>query len=273
MGEASNVQEREALLDADDELVAKHIKWRWPRLRQAGLLADLADGSPAVRPDPARAGQFLLNLAPGHARAFIDPEVDIVKLRERDLRADPTFSDRLRVIDVHGDQLTVTLVAGSALDPDDFSESDLVVAPVRAADPDLQNDVLGADLQLVSAVVIDRINNTHNPLNAAADDDHGRDCPGPAKVPSPATNFDPGTEPARPRLSYRLVGLYENGHGYNCGIYHPTGLCMMNRTTLKEHGRRRINLFCPVCRYAMVDLIDPAAHGAIDGDYDRDYPR
>jgi hypothetical protein len=31
--------------------------------------------------------------------------------------------------------------------------------------------------------------------------------------------------------------------------------------------------FCPVCRYAMVDRIDPSGHGRIDADYDYEYPR
>jgi hypothetical protein len=30
--------------------------------------------------------------------------------------------------------------------------------------------------------------------------------------------------------------------------------------------------FCPVCKYILVDDIDPSAHGAIDADYDAQYP-
>ena len=30
--------------------------------------------------------------------------------------------------------------------------------------------------------------------------------------------------------------------------------------------------FCPVCRYIMVDLVDPTKHGVIDRDYAGIYP-
>ena len=30
--------------------------------------------------------------------------------------------------------------------------------------------------------------------------------------------------------------------------------------------------FCTVCRYAIVDLIDPSQHGALDADYAPRYP-
>ena len=33
-----------------------------------------------------------------------------------------------------------------------------------------------------------------------------------------------------------------------------------------------IKKFCPVCRYALVDFIDPTMHGEIDRDYERIYP-
>jgi hypothetical protein len=30
--------------------------------------------------------------------------------------------------------------------------------------------------------------------------------------------------------------------------------------------------FCPVCRYVLVDAIDPMQHGALDRDYEQVYP-
>ena len=272
---ANNIQQRAALENAAKELVPKAVKWRWPRLHQAGVLADPSDDVSAVRPVPGASGRFLLSMAKGHGKAFADPEVDIVKLRKPHLNPKPKYSDRLRVVDVQGDQLTVTLVAGSQFDPDEFGDGDLVVAPVRAADPDLQNDLLGDDLELMHKVVFDRINFTHNPLNAAPDAAHNRACGDESKTPTPASNFAPGTRPARPKLSHRLVGLYEGGHVLNCGVYHPTGQCLMNEviTTDPETEKRSITPFCIVCRYAMVDEIDPQAHGAIDDEFYWDYPR
>jgi hypothetical protein len=277
---ATNVQEG-AALEKEHQLSADAIKWRWKRLHQAGLLADPSAGVKAVRADPAAAGQFLLSVESGHGAAFADPEVDIVRLRKRNLLAVPvTYSQRLRLIDVHGDQLTVKLVTGSHLDPAAWAAGDLVVGPVRGKDPDLQNDVLGDDLELVHKIVVDRINATHNPLNAQPSDSIGRACSTPAPglrqyPPVAATNFAAGTRPQRPALSYKIVGLYEGGKGYDCGVYHPTGQCIMNLfMDDRDNGTTAmVKPFCPVCRYAMVDLLDPSQHGRLDDDYYWDYPK
>jgi hypothetical protein len=276
---AANVQDI-ADVSTAGLLSADAIKWRWKRLHQAGVLADPSQGVKAVRADPSAAGQFLLSVAPGHGPAFADPEVDIVQLRKPNLLTKPKYSERLRLIDVHGDQLTVKLVTGSHLDPAAWAAGDLVVGPVRGADPDLQGDVLGKDLELVHKAVFDRINETLNPLNAGPGDDHNRACSSPPPdqrkyPPIAATNFAPNTRPKRPALSYKLVGLYEGGKGFDCGVYHPTGQCIMN---LFMPERDDLNLalvkpFCAVCRYALVDLIDPSQHGKIDDDYYWDYPR
>jgi hypothetical protein len=64
----------------------------------------------------------------------------------------------------------------------------------------------------------------------------------------------------------RLVGLYAGGATYACGIYHPTGLCMMRRSH-DAHAE-----FCAVCRYIIVDLIAPEFHPKIDAEYRTAYP-
>jgi hypothetical protein len=69
-----------------------------------------------------------------------------------------------------------------------------------------------------------------------------------------------------PRLKSQIIGAFEGGHAYNCEVYHPSGDCVM----LDPINARQ---FCHVCRYAMVDQIDPLQHGAIDRDYEKIYPR
>ena len=63
-----------------------------------------------------------------------------------------------------------------------------------------------------------------------------------------------------------IVGAFEGGSNYTCDIYHPSGECVMLDSSKAKQ-------FCHVCRYAMVDQIDPLKHGAIDRDYDKQYPR
>jgi hypothetical protein len=65
---------------------------------------------------------------------------------------------------------------------------------------------------------------------------------------------------------YRIVGLYEGGHHAVRRIFHPTGACMMRDNHLESVE------FCAVCRYVMVDLINPFHHFQIDLDYEDVYP-
>jgi len=60
--------------------------------------------------------------------------------------------------------------------------------------------------------------------------------------------------------------VYYGGSLYACGILHPTGHCMMRNSG--DDSER----FCPVCRYALVDRIDPDQHWWIDRDYEKQYP-
>jgi hypothetical protein len=64
-----------------------------------------------------------------------------------------------------------------------------------------------------------------------------------------------------------VVGLYAGGARSPCGIFHPTGSCMM-RQKPDSHSA-----FCAVCRYIMVDLVAPEFHPEIDADYDTNYPQ
>jgi hypothetical protein len=64
----------------------------------------------------------------------------------------------------------------------------------------------------------------------------------------------------------RIIGLYEGGAQYTCGIFHPAGECMMNGS--HEESAE----FCAVCRYVLVDFVDPYQHWAIDRDYAEVYP-
>jgi hypothetical protein len=63
----------------------------------------------------------------------------------------------------------------------------------------------------------------------------------------------------------KIVGLYVNGARYACGIFHPTGRCMMRN----DHENNAE--FCAICRYIVVDMIAPEFHSNIDADYEKIY--
>jgi hypothetical protein len=59
----------------------------------------------------------------------------------------------------------------------------------------------------------------------------------------------------------RIIGLYEGGAQRARDIFHPAGNCMMR----DDHDEAAE--FCHVCRYVIVDMVDPSKHFEIDLDY------
>ena len=271
LGAYGNAQPRSELLaGVGANLETVDLKWRWPRIVKAGVLAQAVDDT-----SHTGAGPFRLRLKRHHGDPF--GRGDVIRLRTRPL-LDPAIkvSDRLKISRMlgDGDELEAVLPPGSTLTVGDFPVGSVVMAPRREPDPDPAHDVYGDDLELVHKSVRDRIDLTNNPLNAAAGDPPNRPCPGTADTPTGATNF-PGGAPKPPRYSSWIVGLYENARQFDCEVYRPTGVCIMRQNLYldRKDGRERAYQFCPVCRYVMVDLIDPSKHGAIDRDYHPRYPK
>jgi hypothetical protein len=272
----ANVQPRSELLDSSNKLVSKDIRWRWPRLAKAGELAA----------DPVPTGaEFRLQLVaphtglPGRDDAFVIG--DIVRLRRWPLleAGDPT--GRFKVVDVdYGlETMQIEPLAGTILFPLWYLgfKDGIVMVPRRAPDPDAAHDVYGDDLELVAGSVRARIDATNNPLNAMPQplEPKNRPCTD-VELPTPtlANNFPNGKAPRPPRFSSWIVGLYENATETNCGVYRPTGICLMHQNLFRgpKGDRARAYQFCWVCRYVLVDLLDPSQHHAIDLDYEPEYP-
>jgi hypothetical protein len=149
-------------------------------------------------------------------------------------------------------------------------------------------DAAGHEQGLMHARIGQLMHDTNSPLNRK----QGTTCADATVnfVQSPV-NFLPDTFLPR-RYITRIVGLYDGGHAFSCGIYHPQGLCQMRshyaRAPQDDSGEilfdepegillvptRKAELtdFCPVCKYILVDDIDPSSHGAIDDEYDKQYP-
>jgi hypothetical protein len=199
---------------------------------------------------------------------------DIVKLRTRDLLGSPVFlSDPLKVTKVTGADVELELMPGSDPPAQALQHAPPGMPPGKPLGILLaqHHSPLGVPNTIIHQGVGVRIRDTLNPTNALSGDTPGRACTtGSVKFPTPATNFLPGTTPNPPMFSSWIAGLYESGATYDCGVYHPTGVCVMRAPTFAE-GTKAYQ-FCHVCRYAMVDLIDPTQHGAIDDDYEPRFP-
>jgi hypothetical protein len=68
------------------------------------------------------------------------------------------------------------------------------------------------------------------------------------------------TEPCQ---RFKLIGAYEGGYRYTINVFRPSGACKM-----RAHYRARAEgEFCFVCKYLLVNRIDPSKHGELDALY------
>jgi hypothetical protein len=266
-GRANN-QAHTTLLNAAGELSPDNIRWRfWPRIAKAAAL--LGDPLPT-------GGKFRIDLqskpSPGFAAG------DVVRLRTRPLAraAKPSGYFKVDSVDAAGLSMMIVplppTVADPATFPKQFPKGSIVMVPVRARD--------GEDLGMVSDDVIVRIALTNNPLNAQPGslesppkppgDDVNRPCPNVTlPYPTPATNWPGGFAgaPKPPLLSSWTIGLYENANRFNCGIYRPTGVCIMNTGSKVAASTVYQYEYCQICRYAIVDHIDPTRRSGVEQDF------
>jgi hypothetical protein len=272
-----NVQPASQLSTAGTlRLHGDRLRWRWPRISHAGVLA----AAPSRRSD----GAFRIPLKRGHGQPFARGHT--VYLRQRPLMqplapgahgVNPAvLSPRLEVVDKAGDELIVRpLDPAAGLDPGDFParppHSSIILRPV--APP---ASATGAPYaELVAPIIRQHITTTGGPLNAPLNNPRRACTPDNSVVQIP-TNLPPGLRRIRPTAW--IVGAYDAGAGYHCGIYHPSGMCQMR--SLEFHGvdqQRRpgvgVTNFCVVCRYLLIDWIDPTLHGKLDEGYARIYPQ
>jgi hypothetical protein len=258
----------------------QHIPWLWPRVTRSGVLTGT----------PAESGMGLeATLRAGHGAVFKGGEAKTVQFREWPVKkpasADPfrnsgplgDHSFKVRTVD--GDRVTVDLFAsdGTIVDMDTASGNagsptwrklitDLFgTSPVHALVCPVMDD--HHELRILAAPIVTHIA-SNGPLNAEPGFDPGlcvkasalNSVMSPTNLPTTLSNLKKLTLPD-------VIGIYEGGAYHDCGVYRPAGRCKM-RT-----GHDKLIPFCHVCRYLMVDRVDPTKHGRLDAIYDRHYPR
>jgi hypothetical protein len=257
------------------------IKWLWPRIDAAGVLVTESvppAGIPATEPVPI-GSPVLIRLEPGHAFDFSPP--DIVRLRKRPLVSHPTPSVRLMVTHVNlDDDLVTAEPLADGFIPAEWPavasarDNSVLIRPVRG--PATTSDPFGPDLLLVAPDILKHLASSGIPLNRAQLPvsqcvKDTREIQWPFNLPQLSLG--------RPKFTFQIVGLYDGGDEYFCGVYHPSGACLMRHQKQATEVVRGLSSpgfysFCPVCRYVMVDQVDPPMHRVIDGDYDRlGYPQ
>jgi hypothetical protein len=262
VGARLNLQDVASVALPPPGLNPAHLKWTWPRITKAGVLTGALT---------AQGAEFRVPLRPGHERVFAVG--DKVKLRERPLTAAviPSIELEVTVVDLVAHQIQVK--AGAVFVPVTWGAGSIVFAEKHA--PAAAG---GAVLGLISPTVLAHITANGIPLNVAPVAPAAHVCAADARTVQPALNRPAALPAGKPKWSAWIVGAFEGGRGYGCGVLHPTGACMMRQLLLPERaaqaqfGVKEVAYrFCPVCRYALVDRIDPTRHGRNDAWYDSRY--
>jgi hypothetical protein len=160
--------------------------------------------------------------------------------------------------------MMIVLEPGGAVDISPFDPDSLIYLPVAA--PPAIATVAKPYLTLVPPAAERMMTAIGGLLN-------GKTCP-------PASGGD--TVPVAPgdqepniakNLLPHIAGAYFTGQQHADGIAHPAGTCMMNVSFYTPSGvPKGVSAFCVVCRYAIVDMVNPDKHWENDLDYDGWFP-
>jgi hypothetical protein len=272
-----NLQKHSDIEDGFHDIDGDLIKWRWHRIRKAAVIAGaIAEVQP---------GKFRVPVILSQALQFDMGDTVFLRLRQfpNPLPRNPQMSDQLEVVGIAD--------PGGLLDPSRPTGSDnpsvgsvivspkpggafnlaaagaftagcIVYRPVPASESARDDDYLFAEM--IAKNIKDHITDRGCALNQDPDSDDicvpdENDIQKPMKLDVDL--------PICFSHKNRIVGIFSGGKTFHCGVYHPTGSCIMRNSN--SNGKE----FCAVCRYLLVDIIDPSKHFSLDLDYEDYYPQ
>ena len=297
------VPETVLVLPAGTDFHMNNAVWgAFPRIRAAGVLRDPLVREAGGTPTEVR---YRVPLMPGHAKAFVTLSVpQFVALRPRPLiGAMSTLAPNARgnarfqtvacplltvdsvdvsadVVTIKGPPIPTALETFLTTQPPATLKRPMLYAPTLST--------ASQPLPLTAQVIADMIEGPSRPMNRAAGScqtEHFSDIKKPfVKRPWLKVVSFPGglvNDAVVKAQSKRLVGLVDGGNNFACKIFHPTVRCLMDRAMDDEFRVPTRHLamrnggllqYCHVCRYLIVDYLDPTLHAAIDAEYDKIYP-
>jgi len=245
------------------------IKWKWHRIRKAGVLTEEVD-------DTVGGGKFRIKLRLGDGYRFSVGNTVHLRFRKylEALPKNPKISPPLEVVEPAptSDTVHVKLKAGEAFPSypaasvvasanfkAEFKPGSILFIPTPAP-----ASVFHADnypyAELVAKNIKDFITTNKKPLTAYPSVIDNNDVQNPL---IDGVDLPDCFSRKRPRI----IGLYSGGHTYHKGFFHPAGSCLMRES--HTDGQE----ICAVCRYILVDIINPDEHWWIDRDLDDYYPQ
>ena len=243
-------------------LIAGEIKWNWHRIRKAAVI----DGDITVEN-----GGFRVPVVAGQATRFEVGDEVLLRVRTRGhplQKRQTTLSDGklLKVVEALTDSsVVVEPIASLPFDAlkteilGDYKKGSILFAPTPA--PASIRSAVIPFARMIASNIQGSIEGNDRPLTAkpCVFDDSDAQKPNLAGVNLPGVLCF--------KHKPRIIGLYSGGDEWPCGIFHPAGQCMMRNS---DDGDAE---FCAVCRYILVDFINPFRHFEIDRDYAEIYPQ
>jgi hypothetical protein len=262
----ANLQRLDDVLDASQKIDGSLIRWNWRRVRKAAVVA----GAPKNGSAP---GSFVIPVVLGQGLQFQANDVLLLRNRTPGVVIDfpakvieLSLQNAVQVLSRSADSVVVTRTANTTVtlaDLQAFPPGSTLFLPVPMPKGMPQPTEIYA--RMVAKNVEKLITSTHEALYTRPADlieDEDEQHP-------KLDNLSPSV-PGRPfcfKVKPSIVGLYEGGARYAHKIFHPTGASCMMRNNHEDGAP-----FCAVCRYIMVELINPFEHFTIDLDYDDIYP-
>lgn len=281
-----NLQSKK-LITNSNHLQSNLTKWVIPRIKKIAIISAISGTSP----------NFTITISAEHDQ-YKFKQGDIIILRTRKLKPhsffDNAFDDgssipntkyggKMRINSRANNDLSVTLETGEVFNRSHFPTGSLIICA--------SVDVNGSIEHLIHKDVITIMDNANAGM-FEIDTNHNR-------IQGRSKNFFTGMKNGNGTY-YNIVGLYAGGQievglDYTSNLYHPAGACIMRNASAKYSNYnintlddkplnmtisdltypkidQYQNYFCPVCRYILIDEIDPLQHPKNDADFQKDYP-
>ncbi len=233
------------------------IKWNWHRIERAAII------SAAITPESG--GKFRVPVETGQGNIFMEGNTVFLRFRNppaATLGGIFEITEALEIAEAPTANSVVFIPKPESTflnsDIPKFPAGSIIYKPTPAPSSIIATTPYA---YMVAKKIGEYIDNNNRPLTVSP-------CvkdTGSTQTPS----LDGVSLPTCFKHKNSIIGLYSGGRLFDCGIYHPSGNCIMRYTEADEGSGE----FCAVCRYIIVDIIDPSKHFEIDRDYGEKYPQ
>lgn len=232
------------------EIKGDEIKWNWLRARKGAMVRATVT--------PAAVDRWIVKVKLGHGSQFATGDTLILRKRHYPLPLGKKVEESSLLTVAETPTVDQVIVTGTLPLGVVFVEGDVLYMPTEA--PASVKSPIYPFAELVALNIKDLITAEKRALSPAP-------CtPTQSKLAVQVPNLSTLVTHLTAANLPTIVGLYDGGRQIACGIFHPAGACMMN-------SGYDVQSFCAVCRYLLVESINPFTHFEIDREYDAVYPQ